>query len=29
MAHEDDRTADAVERAVHRSHVLFERVEPY
>src|ERR1700758_1647441 len=27
MAHEDDRTADAVERALHGSYVLFERVE--
>ncbi len=26
MAHEDDGTADAVERALHGSHVLFERV---
>src|SRR5258708_6139905 len=27
MAHEDDRAADAVEGALHRSNVLFERVE--
>jgi hypothetical protein len=26
MAHEDDGTADAVERALYGSHVLFERV---